>query len=427
MENPSSSNIEEVQQECYDEWMSLQAKRMTDLKRALANGEKNDGALRELIQSVIEDFKDYARKRSEHSRRYSSNYFAPTWNTCLENALLWMGGCRPSSFIRLVYAMCGSQPSSVLPTSSVTTTSAEPLPSTGTIGGDGTPPTVKTNHGRTNLHKDSNRRAKTDGSVPARTILCKTSSPGDRGRRSRRYESRRFPEAKPYAKVVLINWSSVGLSMALGETPGRTDGAGESMSDLTAEQLFKINELHMKTVQEENMLTKQSATLQEDTADMPIAVAAFHKERIGEADVEVELALDKYEDEMARMLAEADKLRLTTLTKIVEILTAESNPSTVVVVMEESNLSTVVVMEESTPSTAVVVGESNPSTVVMVGEKDPSTAVVMEESDLRTAVVMEEKTQSAARVMAGSDLSMVVVMEENKPEWEEEMELHQED
>nr|VDD48852.1 unnamed protein product [Brassica oleracea] len=38
----------------------------------------------------------------------------------------------------------------------------EPLPSTGTIGGDGTPPTVKTNHGRTNLHKDSNRRAKTD-------------------------------------------------------------------------------------------------------------------------------------------------------------------------------------------------------------------------------------------------------------------------
>ncbi|KAF2585827.1 hypothetical protein F2Q70_00034574 [Brassica cretica] len=30
----------------------------------------------------------------------------------------------------------------------------EPLPSTGTIGGDRTPPTVKTNHGRTNLRKD---------------------------------------------------------------------------------------------------------------------------------------------------------------------------------------------------------------------------------------------------------------------------------
>ncbi|KAL0775056.1 hypothetical protein Bca101_040208 [Brassica carinata] len=37
-----------------------------------------------------------------------------------------------------------------------------------------------------------------DGSVPARTILSKTSSPRDRGRRSRRYESHRFPEAKPH-------------------------------------------------------------------------------------------------------------------------------------------------------------------------------------------------------------------------------------
>ncbi|WZZ00393.1 hypothetical protein YC2023_072721 [Brassica napus] len=127
----------------------------------------------------------------------------------------------------------------------------EPLPSTGTRGGDGTPSTAKTNHGRTNLHKGSNRRAKTgrstirkrtststidpsirlscmrrsgifkdkdkledvktksigeksrrknrargNRSVPARTILSKTSSPGDRSRRSRRFESRRFPETK---------------------------------------------------------------------------------------------------------------------------------------------------------------------------------------------------------------------------------------
>lgn len=94
------------------------------------------------------------------------------------------------------------------------------------------------------------------------------------------------------------------------------------MSDLTAEQLFKINELHMKTVEEENKLTKQSASLQEDTADMPIAVTAFYKEVIGEADVEVERALDKHEEDMAGLLAEADKLRLTTLTNILEILTA---------------------------------------------------------------------------------------------------------
>lgn len=101
--------MEKLQQDCYNEWMSLQAKRMTELKQALSNGEKDDAELRKLISTVVGEFKNYAAKRCKHSRRFSSNYFAPTWNTCLENALLWMGGCRPSSFIRLVYAMCGSQ------------------------------------------------------------------------------------------------------------------------------------------------------------------------------------------------------------------------------------------------------------------------------------------------------------------------------
>ncbi|KAH0866473.1 hypothetical protein HID58_083684 [Brassica napus] len=38
----------------------------------------------------------------------------------------------------------------------------EPLPSTGTRGSGGTPPMAETNHGRTNLYKGSNRRAKTE-------------------------------------------------------------------------------------------------------------------------------------------------------------------------------------------------------------------------------------------------------------------------
>ncbi|XP_023635275.1 protein DOG1-like 1 [Capsella rubella] len=109
--------------------------------------------------------------------------------------------------------------------------------------------------------------------------------------------------------------------MALGETHGEM-GGGESMSDLTAEQLFKINELHLKTVKAENKLSKQSASLQEDTVDMPIGITAFYKEEIGETDVVVERALDKHEEDMAGLLAEADKLRLTTLTNMVEILTA---------------------------------------------------------------------------------------------------------
>ncbi|ESQ55525.1 hypothetical protein EUTSA_v10027005mg [Eutrema salsugineum] len=235
--NPSSSNIEKLQRDCYNEWMRLQSKGMTELKQALSNGEKDEEEIREMIRTVIGEFKDYAVKRSEHCRRYSSNSFAPKWNTCLENALLWMGGCRPSSFIRLVYALCGSQ---------------------------------------TELR---------------------------------------------YANF--LNGNTDDLSMAQGETRGGIDGrgGGEPMSELTAEQLFKINELHLKTVDQENKLTKQSASLQEDTADVPLAVTAFYKEVIGECDVDVERALDKHEEVMGGLLAEADKLRLSTLTKIVDILT----------------------------------------------------------------------------------------------------------
>ncbi|CAG7877008.1 unnamed protein product [Brassica rapa] len=56
----------------------------------------------------------------------------------------------------------------------------EPLPSTGTRGGDGTPPTAKTNHGKTNLHKGSNRRAKTGRSTIRKRTLTSTIDPSIR-------------------------------------------------------------------------------------------------------------------------------------------------------------------------------------------------------------------------------------------------------
>lgn len=116
MENNASSakNIEQVQESCYQQWMGLQSQRIPELKQTLAQRKshsdaENDIKLRELEQEIIGGFKDYARKRADLSHRCSSNYYAPSWNTPLENALIWMGGCRPSSFFRLVYALCGSQ------------------------------------------------------------------------------------------------------------------------------------------------------------------------------------------------------------------------------------------------------------------------------------------------------------------------------
>ncbi|KAL1200199.1 Protein DELAY OF GERMINATION 1 [Cardamine amara subsp. amara] len=232
MENKGSpgKNIEEAQESCYKRWMNLQSQRIPELKQLLAQRKsprdaETDRKLRELEQKIIGDFKDYAGKRVDLAHRYSSNYYAPSWNTPLENALIWMGGCRPSSFFRLVYALCGSQ-------------------------------------------------------------------------------------------------TEIRVTQFLRNIDGYTSlgGDGISLSDLTAEQLAKINVLHVKVIEEEEKMTKKVSSLQEDAADIPIATVAFAEEHVGEPNMAVDEALDKQEESMAGLLAEADNLRVDTLTKIVEIL-----------------------------------------------------------------------------------------------------------
>lgn len=97
-------------------------------------------------------------------------------------------------------------------------------------------------------------------------------------------------------------------------------GGGASLSDLSAEQLAKINVLHVKIIDEEEKMTKKVSSLQEDAADIPIATVAYEMENIGEPNMVVDQAFDKQEEAMAGLLAQADNLRVDTLAKIVEIL-----------------------------------------------------------------------------------------------------------
>jgi len=221
----SSYGIEQLQKGCYYEWMSVQAKHIVDLKEALmSHRSKEDHKLEELVGKIVNDFQKYTEKRSELSRRSCSSYFAPSWNSPLENGLLWMGGCRPSSFIRVIYSLCGSQ--------------------------------AETQLSQYLLKIDEN---------------------------------------------VEVNH-------------------GGSMSDLNASQLAKINDLHIKVIEKEDKITKKSANLQENVADMPIAIAAYATDLMN-GDVVVEDALDKYEEGMAVLMVEADKLRFETLRKIVDVVT----------------------------------------------------------------------------------------------------------
>lgn len=47
-----------------------------------------------------------------------------------------------------------------------------------------------------------------------------------------------------------------------------------SLSRLSANQLTMVNNLHLKTIKEEDKMMKKLATLQEDIADQPISLIA---------------------------------------------------------------------------------------------------------------------------------------------------------
>ncbi|TMW82304.1 hypothetical protein EJD97_006301 [Solanum chilense] len=107
----STSSDSPTEQECiYETWMILQRKEVIELEQAALqakNGLKNENELTQLIEKTVQNFQDYANNRSRLARIDVSPLFAPTSCTTLENSILWLAGCRPSSLIRFVYALCG--------------------------------------------------------------------------------------------------------------------------------------------------------------------------------------------------------------------------------------------------------------------------------------------------------------------------------
>lgn len=107
----STSSDSPTEQECvYETWMILQRKEVIELEQAAVqakNGLKNENELTQLIEKTVENFQDYANNRSRLARIDVSPLLAPTSCTSLENSILWIAGCRPSSLIRFAYALCG--------------------------------------------------------------------------------------------------------------------------------------------------------------------------------------------------------------------------------------------------------------------------------------------------------------------------------
>ncbi|XP_069150478.1 protein DOG1-like 3 [Solanum lycopersicum] len=108
----------EAQHSCFEEWMELQQQDLLELihnsDSSSSSSTSNTSAssdfnLKQLIEKSIKHFQEYIDTRRHLACSDVTAYLAPTWCTTLESSMLWISGCRPSSYIRLLYAMSGKE------------------------------------------------------------------------------------------------------------------------------------------------------------------------------------------------------------------------------------------------------------------------------------------------------------------------------
>lgn len=90
---------------CFLDWITQQHQDLEELLHALA-WNPDDENLRVIVAKDIKHFEEYNDNRALLAKH---DVLCPSWCSCFENAFLWIGGCRPSLSIRLVYCLCGSQ------------------------------------------------------------------------------------------------------------------------------------------------------------------------------------------------------------------------------------------------------------------------------------------------------------------------------
>ncbi|XP_047053885.1 protein DOG1-like 3 [Lolium rigidum] len=234
---------------CHRQWIAGQEAGLAELVAAAASaaaGRTTDEELSAVVERCMRGYEEYATSRRAMAREDGAAFFAPPWCTAFENAVLWLGGCRPSLTVRLLYSLSGEGMEAHI----------EEL-----VGG--------------------------------------------RGR-------------------------------------GRGEGTGMGLLGITPAQLDQINDLHNRTLREEGLLTDRLATLQEDIADRPLLPIIRERERaaaaaaaalaarhggansnglpgrleaggsFGGVDAEVDAAMESYRAGLAKLLEEADELRLST-------------------------------------------------------------------------------------------------------------------
>ncbi|KAF3339825.1 transcription factor TGA2-like protein [Carex littledalei] len=244
---------------CYENWMQNQKSELTDLLRVATMQGATEMQQRLIMEQCMQTYENYMERRRTLAREDGPTFFCPPWCTSFENSVLFMGGCRPSLMIRLIYTLTG----------------------------------------------------------------C---------------------EMEAHLEEFL---------------QGQRSLANVGLMNLTPHQLHQVNELHQRTLRAEDRLSSRQATQQEDIADKPLfpivrerqqltrtesastfaAAAATesssssssspyisdsHMEFDARENGVVHAAMKTYADSMAKLVEEADALRLATAKKLVfEILSTK--------------------------------------------------------------------------------------------------------
>ncbi|PIA34005.1 hypothetical protein AQUCO_03900117v1 [Aquilegia coerulea] len=94
---------------CFDSWVTQQKKDVEELLRAKNEEPQNEETLRLISEKNVEKYEEYFEKRSLLTKEDGFLSFSSIWCTSFEKSFLWIGGCRPTLSIQLVYTLCGME------------------------------------------------------------------------------------------------------------------------------------------------------------------------------------------------------------------------------------------------------------------------------------------------------------------------------
>ncbi|XP_047962517.1 protein DELAY OF GERMINATION 1-like isoform X2 [Salvia hispanica] len=90
-------------------WMAQQQQDLDELVAANSSPAAAEEDLARLRDKCVAHFAEYAERRAAMAGQNPPCFLSPPWCSAFENAFMWVGGCRPSLFIRLIYHACGSE------------------------------------------------------------------------------------------------------------------------------------------------------------------------------------------------------------------------------------------------------------------------------------------------------------------------------